>query len=87
MSTVESYDVEVLHIIPGAVASILRYQRYRWQRKEFVLLLLEDYDQNVGIILLASAKLMMRLGRADIRRRLRMYGFIDDFSVLVDSSP
>ncbi len=50
MSTVESYHFEVSHIVPGAVASILRYQRYRWQRKEFVLLLLEDYDQNAGYI-------------------------------------
>jgi len=50
MSTVESYDFEVLHIIPGAVASIFRYQRYRWQGKEFVLLLLEVYDQNAGNI-------------------------------------
>jgi len=61
MSTVEPYDFEVLHTIPGAVVSIIRHQRYRWQRKEFVLLLLEDYDQNVDNIHLASAKLMMRL--------------------------
>ena len=75
MSTVESYDFEVLHTIPGAVTLILHYQRYRWQRKEIVLLLLEDYDENAGNIHLASAKLMMRLGRGGIRRRLRMYGF------------
>lgn len=90
MSTVESYDFKVLHIIRGAVASILRYQRYRWQRKEFVLLLLEDYDQNVRHIHPASAKLMMRFGRADIRRRLiRMYGFnaLLSSSVACDHDP